>query len=300
MNKLTNLFQAWSDRTDPEPAEPVALPIDCPPLSNALMRSPTSQAMMVEDLRLVYLPLAKNACSSLKRMVASLGGVELEPGEDIHIKLDTNRTGLQFADRSEEDIRKALSGPDWMRFVVIRDPFDRLVSAYIEKFVLHRDVPRIEETVGPAYRSVFGREALTPEDFVRGITFRGFVTFILHEDPKTLDFHWQPQSEQLGNIAFTHVYDVKQLDDLAEDLRAHVGQDIALPRMNVSRDASGDPIVLAGACDLLPAELEEPSRISVDSFLPDDLHGLVAQYFAMDVTRYRMVGARPGQDVAAP
>lgn len=289
MNRITTLFQVRSNLTDSELEAELAPPIEYQPLSHALNRSPTSQAMMVDDLKLVYLPLAKNACSSLKRTVATLGGVELQPGEDIHIKLDTNTTGLQFADRSEDEIRHALFSPDWMRFVVIRNPFDRLVSAYIEKFVLHRDAPRIEETVGPAYRAVFGRDVLTPEDFARGITFREFVTFILHEEPKALDFHWQPQSEQLGNIAFTHVYDVKRLDDLAADLSAHVGQQISLPRMNVSRETSGDHVVLPGACDLLPADLEDPGRITVDSFLPADLHSLVEQYFALDVTLYRMV-----------
>jgi hypothetical protein len=145
---------------------------------------PIPQAMMVKDLKLVYLPLAENGCSSLKQMVASLGGVELEPGEDIHIKLDTERTGLKFADRSEDEIRHALSSPDWMRFVVIRDPLDRLMSAYIEKFILHRNHPRIEETVGPTYRAVFRKDDLATEEFARGITFREFVEVILAEIPK--------------------------------------------------------------------------------------------------------------------
>lgn len=266
-----------------------------PLLSHALYRSPTSQAMLVDDLKLVYLPIAKNACSSLKQLVAGLGGVDLQPGEDIHIKLDTNRTGLQFADRSEEDIRKALSGPDWMRFVVIRDPFDRLVSAYIEKFVLHRNEPRIEETVGPAYRSVFDHEDLTPEDFERGISFRDFVDFIVQHDPRDLDSHWQPQAEQLGHIIFTHVYEVGNLEALAADLQAHVGQEIDLPWMNASREEAEMRVPVPGACDLLPGALVDPARIDLESFLPDDLRGRIAQYFARDVTLCRMV--RRGAEV---
>lgn len=283
------LIRSLSGLLQPRPVEEPHLPEPWPTLSQALYRSPTSQAMLVDDLKLLYLPIAKNACSSLKQLVASLGGVELEPGEDIHIKLDGSRTGLQFADRSEEDIRHALTAPGWMRFAVLRDPFDRLVSAYVEKFVLHRDEPRIEETVGLAYRAVFGRDELTPEDFERGISFREFVTFILHENPKVLDPHWQPQSEQLGNVAFTHVYDVKGLDCLVDDLRKHIGQEIPLPMMNVSRDIAADQISLAGACDILPDDFQDPGRISVDSFLPDDLYTLIAQYCAMDLTLYRMV-----------
>lgn len=288
MKSLSSLLQPRPVEEPPLPdAEP--MPAPWPTLSQALYRSPTSQAMLVDDLKLVYLPIAKNACSSLKRLVASLGGVELEPGEDIHIKLDSNRTGLQFADRTEEDIRDALSTPDWMRFVVIRDPFDRLVSAYIEKFVLHRDEPRIEETVGPAYRAVFGHDDLTQEDFERGISFREFVEFIMRQDPRDLDSHWQPQSEQLGHIAFTHLYDVRELDALAADLQAHIGQEIDLPWMNASRDAADARVSVPGACDLLPSDLEDPARIDLDSFLPADLRGRIGQYFAMDVTLCRMV-----------
>lgn len=289
VNRLSNLIQARQQDRAPMPDLEPGPSIECPPLSRSLNRSPTSQAMIVDDLKLIYLPIAKNACSSLKRMVAAMGGVDLLPGEDIHIKLDKNSTGLQFADRSEDEIRHALSSPDWMRFVVIRDPLDRLVSAYIEKFVLNRNHPRIEETVGPTYRAVFKKDDLDAEDFARGITFREFVEVILAETPKALDFHWRPQSEQLGNIAFTHIYDVRQLDDLVADLRAHVGQEVELPRMNVSRDATGDLIDLPGAYDILPADLAEPNRISIGSFLPPDLRSLVEQYFAMDVTLYGMV-----------
>jgi hypothetical protein len=59
--------------------------------------------------------------------------------------------------------------------------------------------------------------------------------------------------------------------------------------MNVSRDTTGDLVDPPGACDILPADLEEPHRISVGSFLPHDLRSLVEQYFAMDVTLYGMV-----------
>lgn len=280
IKSLTGLLQLRPVEDPPEP---------WPTLSDALHRAPTSQAMLVDDLKLVYLPIAKNACSSLKQLVASLGGVDLEQDEDIHIKLDSKPTGLQFADRSEDEIRHALSAPGWMRFAVIRDPFDRLVSAYVEKFVLHRDEPRIEETVGPAYRAVFGHEELTPADMARGITFREFVEFILGQDPRGLDSHWQPQSEQLGHIAFTHLYDVRELDALAADLQAHVGQMIELPWMNASREAADLRVSVPAACDLLPADLVDPARIDLASFLPDDLRGRIAQYYAMDVTLCRMV-----------
>lgn len=287
------LIRSLSGFLQLRPAENTPKP--WPTLSHALHRSPTSQAMLVDELKLVYLPIAKNACSSLKQLVAALGGVTLGPDEDIHVKLDRNRTGLQFAERSEDEIRHAMTAPGWMRFAVIRDPFDRLVSAYVEKFVLHRHELRIEETVAPAYRAVFGRGDLTPADMARGISFREFVEFVLQQDPRDLDSHWQPQVEQLGHIAFTHLYDVRELDALAADLQAHVGQEIDLPWMNASREAADLRVSVPGACDLLPGALVDPARIDLESFLPDDLRGRIAQYFARDVTLCRMV--RRGAEV---
>ncbi|MCK0149921.1 sulfotransferase family protein [Marivita sp. S6314] len=253
-----------------------------------MKRPPTCQAMMVDDHKLIYLPIAKNACSSLKRMVASLGGVEPEPGEDIHHKLDANNTGLQFEDRPDHEIRLALSDPSWMRFVAIRNPLDRLVSVYVEKFVYNRNIPGQAPTIGPVYQAVLQKDDLTPEDFDTGLTFREFAEYILAEQPERLNAHWRPQSEYFGHIPFTHVYDVKQLDRLADDLRAHIGQDIELPRMNVSREKTSEPVYHKYAPDARPADLPNAKTLSIESFLPPGLRARLEEYFATDLTLHHL------------
>jgi hypothetical protein len=266
-----------------------AHPYDFSFIPSPLKRPPTCQAMMVDDLKLMYLPIAKNACSSLKRMVASLGGLELRKGEDIHHKLDAEKTGLQFEDRSDQDIRAALSDPNWMRFVVLRDPLDRLVSVYVEKFVMNRNKAGQVPTIGPAYQAVMLKDQITPEDYDRGLTFREFAEFILSEEPKRLNGHWRPQSEYLGQIPFTHLYDVKRLDLLAHGLQTHIGRDVALPRMNVSRNAGRDLVYHKWAPDARPADLPSPRELSIESFLPDGLRSRLNQYYATDITLYNLV-----------
>lgn len=245
--------------------------------------------MMVDDLRLMYLPIAKNACSSLKRLVAGLGGLQLRKGEDIHHKLDSENTGLQFEDREDHVIRAALSNPDWMRFVAIRDPLDRLVSVYVEKFVLNRNIPDQRPTIGPVYQAVLGREEVTDEDYDRGLTFREVAEYILAEEPARLNGHWRPQSEYLGRIPFTHLYDVKRLHYLAEDLSAHIGRKIELPMMNVSRDRSSELVYNQWAPDARPGDLPTPKKLSIESFLPDGLRCQLEEYYATDLTLHRLV-----------
>ncbi|MFP7674148.1 sulfotransferase family 2 domain-containing protein [Marivita sp. S0852] len=266
-----------------------AHPYDFSHVPSPLKRPPTCQAMMVDDLKIIYLPIAKNACSSLKRLVANLGGVELQDGEDIHHKLDANDTGLQFEDRTDNDIRRALSDPSWMRFVVMRDPLDRLVSVYVEKFVQNRTIAGQAPTTGPVLEAVLGKEDLTPEDFDTGITFREFAEYILSERPERLNGHWRPQAEYLGHIPFTHMYDVKNLEQLANDLRGHIGQDIDLPRMNVSREAAKKPIYDTHAPDKRPTDLSNAKHLSMESFLPPDLRSRLEEYFATDVTLHNVL-----------
>ncbi|MGJ8602588.1 MAG: sulfotransferase family 2 domain-containing protein [Marivita sp.] len=258
-------------------------------IPSPLKRPPICQAMMVDKHKLMYLPIAKNACSSLKRTVAMLGGLTLENGEDIHHKLDSERTGLQFEDRPDHEIRKALAAPDWMRFLIIREPLDRLVSVYVEKFVFNRNKADQVQTIGPAFQAILGKDTLTPEDFDRGLTFREFVEYILSECPERLNGHWRPQSEYLGHIPFTHVYDVKRLDLLAEDLRTHIGADIELPRMNVSRDKTKGQVYHKWAPDARPADLPTPKQLSIESFLPEDLFAQLTEYYATDITFHRLV-----------
>ncbi|WP_218588594.1 sulfotransferase family 2 domain-containing protein [Marivita hallyeonensis] len=250
--------------------------------------------MIVDQLKLIYLPIAKNACSSTKRLVASLGGLTPENGQDIHYMLDKNNTGLQFKDRKTEDLTRAFAARDWMRFIIFRDPMDRLVSAYVEKFVNNRTYPDQWATCRHVIETVFEKRDPTPEDYAHGVTFREFAEYILAHDPQQLDSHWQPQTFYMGHVPLTHMYDVKALDQFEQDLRDHIGADITLPRMNVSRETETDLTDLPTAVDLLPADLPDAKSLSLHSFLPEDLRARLMEFYAADVSIYRQIQRASG------
>lgn len=267
-----------------------------PFISQSLRWSPTAQAMIVDQLKLMYLPIAKNACSSTKRLVANLGGLTLDPGQDIHFTLDKQNTGLQFKDRTEADLRAAFASPDWMRFMIFRDPMDRLVSAYVEKFVNNRKNPEQWATCREVIKTVFGTADPTPEDFAHGITFREFSEFILSRNPKDLNSHWQPQTFYMGHVPLTHMYDVKALDQLSVDLKDHVGTDIDLPHINMSRSTDRKLTYLKTAVDLLPEDLPNAHSLSIESFLDESLHARLSEYYAADLSIYRQIRKTQAQD----
>lgn len=245
---------------------------------------------MLDGYKIMYLPIAKNACSSLKRVVAELGGLHLDRFEDIHRKLDNENTGLMFYNREDEDIITALGQPGWMRFVTIRDPLERLVSAYVEKFVINRLSPDVKITCDPVLMRRRKIGWLREPDYERGITFRSFVKDIVSQSPDRLDPHWRPQSLYVKAFPFTHIYDIDDLDMASRDLSDHTGKDIQIPRSNVSRNSDKNELEVENAADLLPRDLPSPDRISVSSFVHGKLRRQILSYFAEDL--YLLAKAR--------
>lgn len=285
---LTKLRKSFGDR--PQPLwQPLEINID--PGTSPLKIFPISQAFFLEDLKLIYLPIAKNASSSLKRVFAELGGLKVRKGEGIHRKLDKAGTGLLFEDRTDEEIRTALADPNWMRLLVWRDPLDRLVSAYTEKFVINRMNPGVFRTTGPVLQGVFGLKLneVTLEHFERGITFRQFADHILTEDREFQNNHWRPQSDYLGHICFTHMYDFQVLDRLAEDIGVHIGRELDIPQLNATRSGKKAARILEGAWDMLPGDLPDVKQLSPVSFLEPSLRKRLEEFYATDVSIYRLV-----------
>ena len=250
---------------------------------------PLKQAMIADPARVIYLPIAKNACTSLKTLMADLGGLaDARKAKGIHRLLDGEKTDLLFLHRRQAEIDARLADPDWMRFVVLRHPIERLVSVYVEKFVLHRLVPAAGITIDPVILRSTGKWGLGQADYERGISFRQFAEDVLREDPKRLDPHWRHQSLVLDHIPFTHVYTTDHMGVLKADLEAHTGGAIDLPHKNRARD--GSEVAATGPClaDALPGDLDTPQKVPPAQFLDADLKTRLEAHYAQDILLYQM------------
>lgn len=131
----------------------------------------------------VYSFIPKNACSTLRLTLAHDNGCIAGPEDHdwIHANNATFRAGL-----------RELVTADYA-FVVLRCPFRRLASLYLDKVV------RREPPYWDIVRHESFREAWAP------LSFRHFVRFVA-ANPK-LDQHWRPQVDFL-------VYDDAGYDDV--------------------------------------------------------------------------------------
>lgn len=243
---------------------------------------PLRQVFVSKPARLIYCPIGKNACTFLKsQMARTLAPPHLDYLlNDIHFLTDHLRTGLQFSDYPEAELHSLCHDPDYFRFAVLRAPFDRLLSAYIEKFVMGRNSPEnIQHTasvVVPVQRALgFDRV-----DYDHGITFRQFIACITSADPAKLDAHWRPQALYLAGMQYDALFRIDQIDALMDILEERAAMPLARRALNVTGSGLGRD--RHGAQDLLPAQIAASGKLSKGSFYDDGMRAAVRLMYAKD------------------
>jgi hypothetical protein len=208
----------------------------------------TRRAYVVEPLKILYISTAKNACTSLKWLMAELAGEDLsrftpELGPFLNDDEAIHRRDLYEKTPKLNEIpvatRRSISPANgWFVFSVVRDPRTRLFSAWQNKYLMHN----------PGYHRRWRDEdwyPATPESAQDVIeSFARFVELI-DKDPQhpvTNDSHFMTQTQLLSAqfVPYSKVYEIGELSktfvtDLNEHLRAQgwTGE-IALRKTNDS------------------------------------------------------------------
>ena len=251
---------------------------------NNRLRWPYSTMMVSESHKLLYVPIAKCGCTSLKSMMVKLAGVERgDVAEDLGIHFITDRfnTGVQLKDKPMELARQILASDQYFKFSVIRDPFERLVSAYMEKFVYKRkNIHNLSHTK-PVISAVQGTDNI---DLDRGISFDDFAHYIVQQDPYDLDPHWRPQNLYL--LGVPHMSQIFRLENIARletYLQQNLGVTVELGHVNATIKSD---TLLPEASRLTADTLDSQDAIHPDSFLSSQHAELIRQYYQEDFRIY--------------
>lgn len=153
----------------------------------------------------IFVETPKVACSTIKCTLQQLelndSNLHWDEFEDIH-----NRTLSPLLQPSQVgDFDKLNQDKEYFKFCFVRNPYTRLLSAYIEKIKGNK----LQK------RSILAQLGYEVENISREITFGEFVHAVVAQPIGFMDPHWRPQYYQTfqDSIQYDHVGKFEQFDE---------------------------------------------------------------------------------------
>ncbi|XP_056402826.1 carbohydrate sulfotransferase 14 [Hyla sarda] len=150
-----------------------------------------------DKYRLLYCYVPKVACSNWKRVLKVLDGSL----DSIHTKLKMDhKSDLVFlADLPSDQVRYRLQ--HYYKFLFVRDPLERLLSAYRNKF---GEIKEYQQRYGMEIVRRYRKDPTGSKG--DDVTFSEFVRYLLDEDVEKMNEHWMPISNLCQPCAVPYQY----------------------------------------------------------------------------------------------
>ncbi len=231
-------------------------------------RHVAQRTVVLEELKVLFLPVPKSACTTILWLLADLAGIpadrferslqpEVSPALTVHdMSLWEPHHRLSFFEGEERE--RILTEDGWLRFAIVRDPSTRVWSAWQSKLLLRE--PRFVDEFGEA--DYFPRIPQAPFDLVED--FRAFVGALNAPEPP-VDVHWAVQHDLVRQLPLNHVGRVESFGDTMRVLREHVGEE-RWP--DITRRENRTPFSLAPAAydEAAAAVLSDVYRADAEAF----------------------------------
>ncbi|KAM8861393.1 carbohydrate sulfotransferase 8-like isoform 1-T3 [Synchiropus picturatus] len=189
----------------------------------AVLRHHVSRVFVENRYKLLYCEVPKAGCSNWKRVLMVLGGsassARLIPHDEVHYGNHLKQLDSYPRDAITDKLRS------YTKVLFVREPFQRLVSAFRDKF----------ENPNPYYHSVFGRAIISryranatqaARSSGDGVTFREFVQYLLDvRRPAWMDSHWQPVAHLCSPclLKYDFIGKFERLEEEADHLLRNIG-----------------------------------------------------------------------------
>jgi hypothetical protein len=230
-----------------------------------------AHAMQIFDSSAIYSMIPKNGCTTMRLSIALANGMLADTSQWawIHQNNDAFRPSLK---------ELALAR---YRFTVLRDPFSRLVSCFLDKIVNRSPVAvRYQEAV----KNGCDLETLTFRQFCRGLA-----------RPEVLNFniHWRPQIDFLVYQDYDDFFCIEDFGHIVAQLKKRIGFEVVDARPLARHDRSWYRLLQDGQffADAPLPQLEALQLSGLtpepESFFDDELIGLMHKIYAADFALYR-------------
>ncbi|XP_071502869.1 carbohydrate sulfotransferase 14-like [Diadema antillarum] len=168
--------------------------------------------LLVDDAhKFIYCFVPKVACSNWKRVIKYMNGKV--PDLETPMKMDHHKDLVTLTEFNDEEVAYRLK--NYYKFMFVRDPTERLLSAYRNKF---------GENIG-TYNAKYAPKIIAkyrkPGTIIEGadqsrITFEEFLRFLVDSDTRRMDPHWRPMHELCQPCAIKYDF-IGSFEQLSED-----------------------------------------------------------------------------------
>ena len=236
--------------------------------------------------KVVFCPIGKVANTAVKGWAIELSGRDAMAEGGIHRSINQGYVPLHVQAWTRWRFDQICQDPEWAFVALVRDPALRLISAYWEKFVIHRSFEHTLQHTRPVLEYVYGTENLQKEDIEKGISFRQLCQY-LDTVSRVVDSHWAPQYLYLENFHWDRLFNIERVKDFERFILKRCAPEyrgIPLSMRNTVPKCKDNKRSVDSLVDVLPNELLSISaqRPAVHAFLTPDIEKFISNYYALD------------------
>ncbi|MEM8665592.1 MAG: sulfotransferase family 2 domain-containing protein [Pseudomonadota bacterium] len=239
-----------------------------PLAQNSAHQLASEHALSIYRANAVYSFIPKNACTTMRLSLALANRAISSPGDFLWIHGNNTTFSATMAELVRADYT----------FVILRCPYARLVSCYLDVIVgRHPPFWQLHEWI---------MHTVDPEAF----SFRAFIHCLTRERLRYLDENWMPQTHLMVYDTYDDVFDMADFSAVGPALKAKIGLDVvdarALSKHGVDQyapvdDMTPDTTPLDIMVRRAKGEVPRPQTL-----FDDELIAIVREAYADDVALY--------------
>ncbi|MGB3757393.1 MAG: sulfotransferase family protein [Rivularia sp. (in: cyanobacteria)] len=239
------------------------------------------------EFRFLYCPIHKNASSSLIKAVLSASNSRRKEEilqlsrNTIRLYVDLNYTLANYT-YSEA---KQIINSNYFKFTIVRNPWARLVSTYLNLFVRLFENKQITELAQDSARYIYGEDDW--KQYEDSITFLQFVKYVYNTDDEYIDPHCKSQHYFLGNLKYDFIGRMENLAHDLEYIKNKLNFSLEVPKENKT-DYSVSSDTINNYWDISSSQLRsiQAGLPSYQHFYTPELIDLVGQRYAKDIEMF--------------